>query len=57
MHVEKKEEDALKLMERYINLFKKLNGNCCCFCVYSVRYHHRHLHYRIETFKITLPLA
>jgi len=27
MHVEKKEEDALKLMERYINLFKKLNGN------------------------------
>jgi len=27
MHVEKKEEDALKLMERCINLFKKLNGN------------------------------
>jgi len=27
MHVEKKEEDALKFMERYINLFKKLNGN------------------------------
>jgi len=27
MHVEKKEENALKLMERYINLFKKLNGN------------------------------
>jgi len=27
MHVEKKEEDALKLMEGCINLFKKLNGN------------------------------
>jgi len=27
MQVEKKEEDALKLMEIYINLFKKLNGN------------------------------
>jgi len=27
MHVEKKEEDALKLMERYIHLFKRLNVN------------------------------
>jgi len=27
MHVEKKEEGALKLIERYINLFKKLHGN------------------------------
>jgi len=27
MHVEKKEEDALKLMERYIYFCKKLNGN------------------------------
>jgi len=27
MHVEKKNEDDLKLIERYINLFKKLIGN------------------------------
>lgn len=27
MHVEKREQDALKLMERYINLFKRLNKN------------------------------